>query len=74
MFVLINHRLLVTNADLGLEEPILQKAVVVAEGKIVAVTDEASVRSEWPQCSSIVDLGGCFLSPGLIDLQVRAHH
>ena len=70
MFALINHRLIVTSESGG-NEPLLRQAVVVAKGKIVAITDEAAVRSEWPQCNTVVDLGGRFLSPGLIDLQVR---
>jgi len=42
------------------------KAVLVAEGKITAITDEHAI----PNGIEKIDLNGAFIAPGLIDLQV----
>lgn len=69
MLALINHKLLQT--DIRTSSPCLGAAVIVLGGKVLAITAEDKLDMEWPGCK-IIDLGGNFLSPGLIDLQVSS--
>ena len=63
-YALVHLRLLNGHADM---EPVDGKAVVVENGLISAVTDEASLPSDLEK----IDLGGRYLLPGLINLHVH---
>lgn len=55
------------NASIISEGNIAQgKAILVSEGKIVDVVNEADI----PQGADKIDLNGAFIAPGLIDLQI----
>ena len=72
MFALVNHKLLVAGKEhLEHSSPTQGKAVVVEGGRIVAIVNETELATSWPQCEELVDLEQCYLSPGLIDLQVQ---
>lgn len=48
-------------------------ALAVRDGKLAAVGDETSVASLWGPGTRVVDLGGRFVMPGLVDVHVHPH-